>query len=483
MIESKSIGLLRTFSEKEFKEFGLFLNSPFHNKDKVLLSLYRAIKKFYPRFESSWVTKEKIFAKIYPGKKFNDARMRNLLSNLLKRAEEFLVICKVKGDRFKVNSLLAEEFVRRDQRKLFEKKYDKLLLSMEGEIIHDRSYYERKNLLGLIELDHKNRYEKSDVKIDELKLEIYDSLRIYFLISAMYLETEISNSYLDRFSYGRNPEERKELERYLDVEAEQHNDIIYVKYYYNMYKLGRTQERKHYRELRDIIRGHYSKLNEIDKRNIFTALTNYCYYAANKGETDLQRDHFELYRENVDRGYYRMGKYMTHITYFNTVITGLEVKEFKWVDEFIENYISELEEQRRDNAYSFCRALYFYHINNFDGALEMASKVVSDEMTYKHQLKSLYLKIYYDMNEIEPFYSNIDGYKHFINSERYVTAPTKPVFLNYINFAKKLFDIKNRIDEREYDFVKLKEEVINEKAMINKPWLLQKIREIETSII
>lgn len=482
MISSKSIYLLKTFSDEEFKKFGLFLSSPFHCKDMVLKSLYDAIKKFYPEFESSWLTKEKIFNKIYPKKNYNDSRMRNLLSDLLKSAQEFLAISRVKEDRFKMDMLLAEELILRDQKILFDKNYNKLKSAIENELIRDKNYYERKSALGLIALDYKKKYEKQSTRVEELKLEIYDILRIYFSITAMYMETEISNSSLDRFSYSRYPKERKELERYLDVEAKQHYDLLYVKYFYNMYKLGRTQERRYYDELRDIIKNDYNNLNEIDKRNIFTILTNYCYYVANKGETDLHRDQFELYRENVERGYYKMGKYLTHITYFNTVITGLEVKEFKWVDDYIENYINELEEQRRSNAYSFCKALYYYHNREFDNALEMATKVVSDEMTYKHQLKSLYLKIYYDMNEIESFYSNIDGYKHFINSERYVTAPTKPVFLNYINFAKKLFDIKNRIDEKDYDFTRLKNDVINEKAMINKPWLLQKIKEIELLI-
>ena len=131
-----------------------------------------------------------------------------------------------------------------------------------------------------------------------------------------------------------------------------------------------------------------------------------------------------------------MGRYMTHITYINTVVTGLEVKEFKWVDRFIEDYKSELDANISENAFAFCRALFFYNTGEYEKALERAAEVKSEDLAFKHQLKSLYLKIYFDMNESEPFYSNIDGYKHFINSERYVAAPTKPVFLNYINFAK-----------------------------------------------
>lgn len=481
MIQSKTIDLLKTFSVDEWKEFGLFLDSPFHNKDKILYSLYNAIKKFHPEFSSSWLSKEKIFGKIYPGKPYNDSRMRNLLSDLLRSGQEFISVAAIKNDKFKMNLQLIEELIRKDQKKLFKKNYDNLTAEMQKVKILDKTFFEKKQKLNSVELNYKNRYEKSDTMIDEFKLEAYDTLRIQFLLEIMNLEIEISNSARDRFSYGKNLKEREELERFIDVEAKQHNDILYVRYYYNMYKLGRTQGKEYFHKLRDILRNHYEELNDIDKRNIFTALTNYCYYTANKGETDLYRDNFDLYKENIERGYYAMGRYMTHITYFNTVVTGLEVNEFKWVDDFIEKYIYELEEPMQKNAYTFCRALFFYHTKEFEKALETAAGVMSDDMTYKHQLKSLYLKIYYDMNETEPFYSHIDGYKHFINSERYVTATTKPVFLNYINFAKRLFDIKNSIEDKDFSVLKLKKEVLNEKAMINKPWLLKKIDEIESA--
>jgi hypothetical protein len=482
MISSKAIDLVRTFSADEFKEFGLFLESPFHIKDKILVKLYEVIKNYYPGLDSKKFTKENLFKKIYPGKDYNDTRMRNLLSDFLQAGLQYLSTVQVLSEDFKKNVKLMEELINKEQVSLFEKNYQKAQATLDSEKILDADYFENKYLLGKMDLAYKNITERQGARIDEIKIEIYESLRIFFLLRAMYLETEVSTSARDRFSYGKNPKQREELERYIDMEAEEHSSIVYVRYYYNMYKLGRTQEKKYYYELRDIIKNHYESLNEVDKRNIFTALTNHCYFAANKGETEFLRDHFELYRENLEKGYYAMGKYLTHLTYINTVVTGLEVKEFKWVDGFIEDYKKELDIDKSENAYTFCRALFFYHAGEYEKALERAADVKSEDFAFKHQLKSLYLKIYYDMNEVEPFYSNIDGYKHFINSERYVTAPTKPVFLNYINFAKKLFDIKNRIDEKDYDFAKLKREVLNEKAMINKPWLLRKIEEIENFI-
>mgnify|MGYP006969346622 FL=1 len=328
MISSKAISLIQTFSKDEFKEFGLFLDSPFHNKDKILLSLYRAIGSYYPSFRSTRFTKKNIFAKIYPGKKYNDSRMRNLLSDLLRSAKDYLTLANIIRDRARCEIRLLDELIQRMQPKVYEKDINRLFISMQEETVCDQNYYEKKYLLERLHLEYSKRFIKDDTKIDEIKFEIYETLRIYFLISSMYLETEISNSSRDRFSYRNNVKQREDLEKYLELEAEAHSDIVYVKYYYNMYKLGRTQEKKYFYALREVIKNDYEKLNETDRRNIFTALTNYCYYAANKGDTDLYKDHFELYKEHIEKGYYALGKYMTSITYFNTVVTGLEVNEF-----------------------------------------------------------------------------------------------------------------------------------------------------------
>jgi hypothetical protein len=161
------------------------------------------------------------------------------------------------------------------------------------------------------------------------------------------------------------------------------------------------------------------------------------------------------------------------------VVTGLEAGETGWVNNFISQYKSELDKINRENTFIFCSAFYNYWIKNFSEALNLAAKVKTDDSSYKHQLKSLYLKIYYDLNETEPFYSHVDNYKHFISSEKNVGEQVRLNVNNYINYAKRLFDLKssNIIDSIEVKM--LENEIINNKAMINKPWLLRRIKELE----
>lgn len=90
MEKSKVIKIFKTFSGEEFKSFKDFVRSPFHNKNKNVIRLFDILKKQYPDFKSGTIAKEKIFSKLFPGKKYNDVVIRILISDLLKLSESFL---------------------------------------------------------------------------------------------------------------------------------------------------------------------------------------------------------------------------------------------------------------------------------------------------------------------------------------------------------------------------------------------------------
>ena len=86
------------------------------------------------------------------------------------------------------------------------------------------------------------------------------------------------------------------------------------------------------------------------------------------------------------------------------------------------------------------------------------------------------------MNETEPFYSHVDSYRHFLLNEKHIPEVTRNVINSYVNYAKKLFDIKNRVGEPDYDLYKIRNDISDSKAMVNKSWLLERIDKIEKSL-
>src|SRR5687768_13561644 len=108
MLDSKLIGIVKTFSRSEMGRWRDFVRSPYHNKNQYVTALAQFVEKRYPKFHPAKTTKERAFAFILPHMKYNDLRFRHLLSLLLKVTEEFLVVQSVRQNGVSKNINLME---------------------------------------------------------------------------------------------------------------------------------------------------------------------------------------------------------------------------------------------------------------------------------------------------------------------------------------------------------------------------------------
>ena len=482
MISSKAIELLKSFSEAEFKEFGLFAASPYFNRENVQIKFYEILKKHYPHFSSRTFTKEQVYKKLYPGKTFSDGVMRNILSKTLELAENFISIQHFQKNEFTYSYTLMRELSKRKAEKLFLKAERLASSTLEKTGAKDEQYFYNKFLLNNEKRNFSKNIKSTLYFSSELVKNSTENISLSFLITMLRNFTDIANTNLKMFRF-EGYESLDEFEKYADIEIRKYSNVEYLQYYYYSFKLAKSQDEKYFFELKKIADTSFSKFSERDRRDIFTIMTNYCYYKVNSGDLNFRKEHFLLLKENFERGYYKGTRnYVDHISYLNVTVTGLDAGETDWVEKFMLKYKPELDESNRENSFNFANALLYYRKGLYDEALNTAAKVKTDDLSYKHQLKSLYLKIYFDMNEIEPFYSHIDNYRHFLQNEKHIPESTRHVINSYVNFAKKLFDIRLRTSARDFDIYKVRKEILENKAMINKPWLLDKIAEIEKSL-
>ena len=98
MRESKLTEMVKGISPAEFKKFGEFLNSPYHNKSRKIIQLYELINFSYDEFDANIITNEKIAKAIFSGEGDKDQNVRTLISTFTSLLEEFLIkiIMKVK---------------------------------------------------------------------------------------------------------------------------------------------------------------------------------------------------------------------------------------------------------------------------------------------------------------------------------------------------------------------------------------------------
>ena len=90
MEKSRLNSVFETLSNKELKELRKFVRSPYFNKQEILgpfldyLVESKSSTQVVP-------TKEKVFQKLFPQQKYNDVKVRLLMSDLHKLIENFLI--------------------------------------------------------------------------------------------------------------------------------------------------------------------------------------------------------------------------------------------------------------------------------------------------------------------------------------------------------------------------------------------------------
>lgn len=475
MENSSLIKLLKTFSKSEWKEFISFVNSSFFNKEKVLIKFAECLLKNPNGFNLS---KEKIFDFLYPGMDYNDNLFRNIQSDLLKLAEEYLAIQNVRTNKKEMLRNLLIQLNKKNSSS-FGKVLKKAILISENEKNEDSDHYLYKYQIEMLNELHLGKTEHSYVK-DFMFEKKKEYLLTYFLINFL----SHRNSELNSSKIIRNYNSILTLEKELDILMNNEGIALlkneYLKTLYYEYKLLKNDEEVYFDLLKKILLHKSSSLSQPYLSELFSLLSNFAYTKVLKGEIHYIRHQFDLNFRFIESGIYKNVKgFITHVQFMNTVITGLESGENDLVRKIISVYGNDLHPVHKETTLNFCEALISFKEKNYDEAISLVSVIETEDFFFKQQLKSLYLKIYYELNEYEPFYFHFDSYKHFVRQNKLIHESVKKQLNGYLNFTKYLFDLKNKPSVNMFELKLLEKNIKESKSLVNIKWLLEKMKELK----
>ncbi|MEO8514158.1 MAG: hypothetical protein ABI543_11390, partial [Ignavibacteria bacterium] len=160
MVNSKLIRVLKTFSRSELKEFEKFVSLSYFANGRIFLSLLTELKKYYPDFNSTKLTRENIYSALYPGKEFKDTVIFTITSGLYNLATEFLSVIELRSNQTLKELMINQQFHKRGLNEIFKGSF---------EMFYNRLY--------------SNPYDSTNIKIlfdaDELALQHYSLLGKY----------------------------------------------------------------------------------------------------------------------------------------------------------------------------------------------------------------------------------------------------------------------------------------------------------------
>lgn len=481
MLNSKLISLIDSFTKTEFREFKKFISSAFFSGGRNYLLLFNLILKYRNKnFEN--LNAKNLYSKLYPGKSFSSQTLSNRISELYKLGEDFLIFKSLKTNKTEKDRILLMSFYERKLSKLFQNQLTKSKNSLRNKKDGDLKFFDQVFLqrLGyafsdeqiISEDTYTNYFEHS-----EFLTALF--LKNIFEFGYEFLQQEQTNRHYD-FNPSVEILKRMNIDDELINKLLKKDSVIFktaaMEYFFYMNFKNPDQEnyyfeaKKIFYELKDWLDSNYSF-------EIYKKLTNYCIMMQNAGIKKFQKELFSLYNERLNPGLSHNGKKLFTVTTFrNYVLIGIILKKFKWTEDFIKKYSHELPPENRSNEVRLSYSKLYFSNKNYEKSLDYLEGFKG--LNYLHHCDSSILKLcsYYELNEYEQAFSDLDTFRHYLRNHREIEKIHKEYYMNFVKVFQMLIRIKTSANESGvFDVESLMDKI---KLASRKKWLEEKIEEL-----
>ena len=483
MISTKLVHLLRTFTKAEFADFEAEVSIHYTGKKKDLKGFFLLLKKHYPKFDDPEFTKESVFKSLYPNKKFEDIRIRKLLSFTYKLAEDFLAKKVLKENDIVRDLLMLSEYRSRNLDKSFKALSAKIDNELSNSKISPDKYYNYRTTYYQEMLDY-YAFEKNFPKSIEYQNKLIENITSHFLLT-YYITTASKTAMESSYPYKMCSDvlegirDGLETDKFLVKAGD--NEVIkpVVPFYYAAKALANTDDIESYRTAKKLFLENIDKFTKGMQYGIFLMLI--IFNTARKNHNKNTKTDEETAREilNIQKLQLEHGaliplnkRYMSPIGFRNMLLNAIHLDEFEWAEEFMESCIKLMEPKQRDNMERFSMAYMEFAKKNFSKSLDHASGVKYETFFFKKDIMLLNFMLYFELELYERAHYYIDTTQKYYSGTKEMVDSFKESHENFLRYYKILLRYIDKQDkdilEMNYIMLKAQDHVKNKKWLMNK---------------
>ena len=469
MKKSRLINIFKTLTKKEIRDLRKWLHSPAHNQREDTVLLFEYLVAEDNLYEENLLDKSTVFQHLMPDeKKFDDAKIRQVMYFLLKSTEEFLTYQEFLKDKTGQEILLARVFSEKKLEKYFQKNIQDSLQRQRSGNLRDKEFYK-----SSYELLYENYQYLSKISrtVDFNLQEISDSLDTYFLslkLRQCCIMASHRRVYKKEYEIGLLDEILQYVEK---------NDLIStptIGIYYYGYKLIAEGDDEYFPAFKRILFENESLFPKDELGEIYLIAINYRIQKINTGDYSGLVEAFELYKRGFETGVLIVENQITDYTFNNVTLLALRIEEYAWAENFIENHHKYLKAKNRESTVSYCKARLEYARGNYDTAMDWFIKVEHTDILLTLNAKTFLLKMYYGQNEIKVLDSLLDSMRTYLSRKK-VVGYHKENYQNIIKYTKKLVRI-NPFSKKDKE--KLKTDIEKVSPLTERTWLLEQLTKV-----
>lgn len=431
---------------------------------------------FGPDYDAEELDKRAAYRHIYKQERYEELRINNLLSDTLQLGYQLLAQLELEArspfqKRLELEALLdrrAEKHLRHCTQRL--QQLTERLPHRSHHYQHER--YEMAQLLDRFALQRNPRRFTPHLQHQS------DALDRYYWCNKLRLACDMaSRNRAINATYNCHF-----LEELLSLFRQQPPLLAEspaLQTYYQALMMLSSEEEAHYRSLRQLLSQHHSVFTLEELQDLYDYAQNYCVKRINSGEAAFYRDILDLYKEMLDRKVLLRQGYLTQWSYINIVTAGIRLKEFKWTEDFIYTYRSQLAQEVQENVFTYNLAALQFERAQYQEALQTLQGVEFSDAFYHMAAKMIQLKSYYELQEEEALYALLEASRKYIKRNRQLSTYQKQSNGNFLKMIARLQKLRSR--QAQYgsappdNLNALLQRIDAQPELANRSWLRRKV--------
>lgn len=450
-----------SLNKSEQKSFKQFLQSPYFNHREDVVLLYDYFLQCANRSKKA-PEKDIAYQKMYPKEAYNDHRLRQACSFLLDLVEQFWAIERLKNNESKLKLSTLEEYRKRHLPKHFQRSLIETENAIKQQSFRSAEFHFQQSDF-LLEQYRFNFNEKRYLDVN-LKA-ISDQLDYaYFTIKLRQASAAISQQTVYKTDYQIDMID----EIIHHIERHQLENITAIGLYYHTYQcLSNPNEERYFFDLKEKLKesGHFFPTDEI--RDLYLLAINYCIKKHNEGHDKFLKAELELYEEGLKNKHLYIDGVLSRFTYRNVVTLALTLKEYEWVEKFIEIYKDDMESIYREGNYAYCRARLAYEKKEFDIVLNLLQQADYEDILISLAAKALLLKTLFEAEAFDSLEAHLEAMRSYIRRKASIIGYHQDNYLNLIKFSKQI--LKSQHDK--VAMQNIYQDIEKTKALAERKWL------------
>lgn len=447
MINKFLQSIISTFSDDEWRDYKNYIKSSDEISGRRYFPIVNALSKYSREMDKAEkIPVEKIFKKAF-GKSFAAQTLLNRQTELLNLTKEFLKINSFKKNDLYGLSTYHNELITRNIHNLYSKEADKINLLIDNNIYNEDAY----KYLQDIVLTQASYYQKINKK--KLSTDLFYSQSEYLLADILCNLFRIGQEFQmlshQNVEFDFNPLlmfiESSATKKFIDILEKQNKKIFTIPLirYYAFKSMQNPDDSNHIKKAMKLFFINENNLSEYFRTAMYRLFGSYYIVKANKENPEYHKVLFKLYKKKLSNNLVydlKFSSYQTNV-FREYIITGIKVKQYKWVMHVINNYSSFLHENVRGDEINLASIRLSFSKKEYKNVLKLVQNHKSKNMI--HQLDSMcyILMSLFELRDFESVYVEIDRAKHFI---KYNKTKIPVVNREYFKvFLKKITTIIN----------------------------------------